>query len=75
MQNLRRGDARRRAFYPTRGAPADYAAFSKVRRVKAYPRRYLTKVNQLLFKNQIYADPADYDFVLSFIQAHIPNQR
>lgn len=52
-----------------------YSEFSKVRKVKAYPRRHLIKVNQLLFKNQVYADPADYDFVLSFIQSHVPDQR
>lgn len=43
-----------------------------VRKVKAYPRRNLIKVNQLLNHNQVYARKEDFDFVLSFIQEHCP---
>lgn len=52
-----------------------YSEFAKVRKVKACPRRHLIKVNQLLMKNQVYADPADYNFVLGFIRAHVPTKK
>lgn len=45
-----------------------YSEFSKVRKVKAYPRRHLIKVRQLLSNNQVYAAPEDYDFVLGYIR-------
>ncbi|MBQ6431991.1 MAG: hypothetical protein IJJ99_08985 [Oscillospiraceae bacterium] len=51
-----------------------YSEFARVRKVKACPRRHLIKVNQRLYKNQVYADPADFDFVLNFIRAHVPNR-
>ena len=52
-----------------------YSEFAKVRTVKACPRRHLIKVNQLLNKNQVYADPADYDFVLNYIRARVPDRQ
>ncbi|MBR0303610.1 MAG: hypothetical protein IJQ80_07150 [Clostridia bacterium] len=50
-----------------------YSEFSKVRRVKAYPRRNLIKVNGLLEHNQVYAAKADFDFVLNYITTHCTN--
>ena len=47
-----------------------YSEFNKVRAVRSCPRRHLIKVNERFKKNQVYADPADYDFVLGFIRAH-----
>ena len=46
--------------------------FAKVRSVKAYPKRHLIKVNQLLFKNQVYVPDEDFDFVYKFIKDHCP---
>ena len=49
--------------------------FSRVRRVK--PRRWLhvIKVNQLLYRNQIYVQEEDFDFVYDFIKSHCPNAK
>lgn len=52
-----------------------YSEFSKVRKVKACPRRHLIKVNQFLFKNQVYADKADFDFVLNYVRARVPTRK
>ena len=50
-----------------------YSDFSKTRKVKAYPRRHLIKVNGRLSHNQIYVSEKDFDFVYSFIVSHCPN--
>ena len=50
-----------------------YSEFDKVRKVKAYPRRGLLKVNGLLNHNQVYALPEDFEFVRGFILSHCPN--
>ncbi len=50
-----------------------YSEFAKVRRVKAYPRRHLIKVNELLGHNQVYVPAEDFAFVYEFIVAHCPN--
>ncbi len=47
-----------------------YTAFADVRSVEPFPSRDLIKVNELLNKNQVYAEKEDYDFVLNFILAH-----
>lgn len=51
------------------------SVYSKVRRVKAYRRRDLIKVNQLLFKNQVYVYDEDFDFVYDFIKKHCSNAK
>ena len=43
--------------------------FANVRRVKAYRKRNLIKVNQLLNKNQVYVADEDFDFVYDFIKS------
>ncbi len=48
-----------------------YSEFERVRSVKAYPRRHLIKVNERFGKNQVYAEPADYDFVLNYIRERV----
>lgn len=48
-----------------------YSEFAKVRAVKPYPRRSLIKVNETFFKNQVYADKADFSFVLDYIRSHV----
>ena len=49
-----------------------YSDFAHVKKV--IPRRFfhIIKVNGLLDRNQVYADPVDYDFVLDYIRSHCP---
>ena len=49
--------------------------FSRVRRIKAYPRRATIKVNEPFAKNQVYTTREDFDFVLNFIRDHCPKVR
>ena len=51
------------------------SSFEKVRQVKAYRKRNLIKVNQLLFKNQVYVPDEDFDFVYDYITSHCPNAK
>lgn len=46
---------------------ASTSDFKYVKKVKAYPRRHLIKVNETLNKNQVYAATEDFDFVLDWI--------
>ncbi len=50
-----------------------YSEFAKVRKVKAYPRRGLIKVNERLGHNQVYAAKEDYEFVSNYIVARCVN--
>ena len=50
-----------------------YSEFTKVRKVKAYPRRCLIKVNERLEHNQVYAAKEDFVFVKDYIVSHCPN--
>jgi hypothetical protein len=52
-----------------------YSEFSKTRKVKAYPKRNLIKVNSLLYHNQIYAQKEDFEFVKNYITAHCNNKK
>ena len=45
--------------------------FAHVRTVRAYKRRSVIKVNERLFKNQVYADGEDFDFVLAYITSRV----
>ena len=47
-----------------------YSSFKAVKSVEAFPGRNLIKVNEPIFKNQVYAEKEDFDFVLGFIRAH-----
>lgn len=47
-----------------------YSEFARVRKVRAFPRRNLIKVNERLGHNQIYVDGEDFAFVESFIRSH-----
>ena len=51
-----------------------YTAFSKTRKVRFSPRRDLIRIRQMLFRNQIYAKPEDFDFVQSYILARVPDK-
>ena len=46
--------------------------YKKVRKMKCYPKRHVMKVNKLLYKNQVYAAPGDFEFVRDYIAARIP---
>lgn len=50
-----------------------YTEFSAVRRIKAYPRRNVIKLNERLEHNQVYAADEDFEFVKSFIVSHCTN--
>ena len=50
-----------------------YTEFAKVRKVKAYPRRHLIKVNERLEHNQVFAAKEDFAFVKDYIVSHCPN--
>ena len=45
--------------------------FAHVRTVRAYKKRSVIKVNERLFKNQVYADGEDFDFVLAYITSRV----
>ena len=49
--------------------------FSKVRRIKAFPRRKTIKVNEPLAKNQVYTTAEDFNFVLNYIREHCPKAK
>jgi hypothetical protein len=51
-----------------------YTSFAKTRKVRFYPRRDIIKIRQVLFRNQIYAKPEDFNFVQSYILARVPDQ-
>ena len=47
-----------------------YTKFSAVRKVKGNRGRHTIYVNELLSRNQVYAEDADFDFVLNYIKSH-----
>ena len=51
------------------------STFKSVKKVVRQKRYNLIKVNELLEKNQIYAEDADYDFVWNFICARCPDAK
>lgn len=51
---------------------SSYSTFTKVRKVKAYRKRNLIKVNGLLYRNQVYASDEDFDFVYDYIRTRCP---
>lgn len=51
------------------------STFMNVRKVKGVKRRNLIKVNERLFRNQVYAEKEDFDFVYNFICEHCPNAK
>lgn len=54
---------------------ASTSDFKYVKKVKAYPRRHLIKVNETLNKNQVYAATEDFDFVLDWIRTRCINAK
>lgn len=51
------------------------SVFAQVRKVKRRRWMHLIKVNQLLFKNQIYVSDEDFDFVYDFIRSRCINAK
>lgn len=51
---------------------SSYSTFSSVRKVKAFRRRNLIKVNELLYHNQVYVADEDFDFVYEYISTRCP---
>jgi hypothetical protein len=49
--------------------------FSRVKRIKAYPRFCTIKLNEPFAKNQVYTTPEDFDFVLNYIRSHCPKAK
>lgn len=47
-----------------------YSNFKSVRKVKANRAMHTIYVNELLGRNQVYAEDADFDFVLHYIKEH-----
>ena len=52
-----------------------YSEFAKVRAVISKRRFHTIKVNGRLQHNQVYAEDADYDFVLNYIEQHTPQAK
>ena len=46
--------------------------FSRVRRIRPFPRLHLIKVNARFSHNQVYVPAEDFPFVLDFIRTHCP---
>ena len=51
-----------------------YSEFSRTKKVRAYPRRDLIKVNSLFNHNQVYAEKEDFDFVVNYILRYVSDQ-
>lgn len=51
-----------------------YSDFASVRSVEVYRRRNVIKVNAPLNYNQVYASNEDFDFVLNYILARVPEK-
>ena len=49
--------------------------FSAVRSIQGNSRRGVIKVNEPFAKNQVYVEPADYEFVMGYIARHCPNAK
>ena len=54
---------------------ASVSVLENVRVIKAVRGRNTIYVNQLLEHNQVYADGADFDFVLDYLIKHCPNAK
>ena len=52
-----------------------YTAFEHVKSIVADKKRSLIKVNETLFKNQVYADGEDFDFALDYIVKRCPQAK
>ena len=51
------------------------SVFADVKEVKGVRQQHTIKINQMLNRNQIYADDPDYDFVWNFITGRCPQAK
>ena len=51
-----------------------YTSFGSTGKVRAYPKKNLIKIREALSHNQVFAHPEDFDFVLSYILARVPDK-
>ena len=52
-----------------------YSRFSRVRRITGVPAKHLIALGGPLFRNQVYADDADFEFVWGYIVQHCPDAK
>ena len=52
-----------------------YSEFSRIKKIKIYPRRNLIKINETLEHNQVYAADVDFEFVKNYICERCPNAK
>ena len=50
-----------------------YSRFSNVKKIHAYPKKHLIKLNGTFFRNQVYVDEENFDFVYNYILQHCPD--
>lgn len=51
------------------------SVFSRVRKIKSRRWLHVIKVNQLLYKNQVYVPDEDFDFVYDYIKSRCPKAK
>ena len=51
------------------------SVFADVKEVKGVRQQHTIRVNQMLNRNQVYADDPDYDFVWNFITGSCPQAK
>ena len=49
-----------------------YTAYQRVKKMKVLRRRNTIKLNETFSRNQIYAESADFDFVLEYLSQRLP---
>ena len=52
-----------------------YSEFSRIKKIKIYPRRNLIKINETLEHNQVYAADVDFEFVKNYVCERCPNAK
>ena len=57
------------------GGGSLYSRFSRVRKIKAVPKKDLIKIYGRVMRNQVYVAPEDYDFVYNYIVERCPGAK
>ncbi len=50
-----------------------YSRFSKVRKIRAYPKKGLITLSGALFRNQVYVDEENFEYVYDYIKRRCPD--